>query len=180
MKKEQDQETTIRASAARTGLKRPNASARSQGTQTSSSPSRRQNAQEARSKAKCKTKKKSGKSNWPRRSGRSGKSGWSRWNAKRQAASSSKPAKLRPSSSADTCLKPSGRYFSKAVRAESPTFQSQGIQTDANFFLLSELPDSAYESVESELGEFLDDEIVDFRNNNSDDDGYWSPKAYSI
>ena len=183
MKKDQGQETTIRASAARIGLKRPNAdSARSQGIQASSCPSARQNAQEARCKvAKCKAKKKeSGKSNWPRRSGRSGKSGWSRWNAKRRAASSSNPAKQRSSSSADTCQKPSGRYISKAVRAESPTFQSQGSQTDANFFLLSELPDSAYESVESELGEFLDDEIVDFRNNNSDDDGYWSPKAYSI
>ena len=165
MKKGQDISATSSANAA---------SARSRSSQASSSPSGQQNAQEARCKATCKAKakKKSGKSNWPRRSGtRSGKSGWDRWNAKRKA---------KQQRSAEICKKPSGRFVSKAVRADSPTFQSQGSQTDANFFLLSDLPDAAYESAESELGEFLDDEHVDFRNNNSDDDGWWSPKAYSI
>ena len=180
MKKDQDQGSTTKANAASPGP-RPDASARSQGTQASSGRSGRQSSQEAR-RTTCKAKKKSGKSNWPRRSGRSGKSGWSRWKAsKREAASRSSAEKQGPS--ADTCKKPSGRFFSEAVRAESPTFQSQGSQTDANFFLLSELPDSAdsaYETIESEVGEFLDDAIVDFRDNNSDDDGYWSPKAYSI
>ena len=176
MKKDQDHgtTTTMKKDQGRGTTRGNAASARSQGTQASSSPSGRQNAQEARCKATCKAKKKSGKSNWPRRRGPSGKSGWACWNAKRKAS----VEKQQPL--ADICKKPSGRFVSKAVRADSPTFQSQGSQTDANFFLLSELPDAAYESAESEFGEFLDDELVDFRNDNSDDDGWWSPKAYSI
>ena len=164
MKKDQDQGT--KANAAR---------ARSQGNQTCKSSTSSSGRQNAQAQEPCKAKKKSGKSNWPRRSGiRSGKSGWARWNAKRKAS----VEKQQPS--ADICKMPSGRFVSKAVRADSPTFQSQGSQTDANFYLLSELPDAAYENAESEFGEFLDDELIDFQNNNSDDDGWWSPKAYSI
>ena len=167
--------TATKGSATSSGLKRPSASARSQGAQASSSPTGRQNAQEGSRKATSKARKKSGNSNWPRRSGRSGKSGWTCYNAKRKAS----VEKRQPSADISVSKKPSGRFVSKAVRADSPTFQSQQSQTDANFFLLSELPDAPYENVESEIGEFLDDEFVDFRNN-SDDDGYWSPKAYSI
>ena len=178
MKKDQDQGTTTKANAASPGL-RPDASARSQGTQASSGRSGRQSSQEAR-RTTCKAKKKVGS---PTGHGEvavvenlAGLVGKHR-SAKLPAGLALKNRGPRQT----LARSPQAVFFSEAVRAESPTFQSQGSQTDANFFLLSDLPDSAYETVESEVGEFLDDAIVDFRNNNnSDDDGYWSPKAYSI
>ena len=62
-------------------------------------------------------------------------------------------------------------------------FNEQGVQTEPNFFLLSDLklPDTPFENAESEIGDYLDDpgdEI--FHGDLSSEDGFWSPKAYSI
>ena len=80
--------------------------------------------------------------------------------------------------------KPSGRLVQQAVRAESPLPpKTQGVQTDPNFFLLTDLklPDTPFENAESEIGDFLDDEEDEiFHGDLSSEDGFWSPKAYSI
>ena len=51
------------------------------------------------------------------------------------------------------------------------------------FFLLTDLklPDTAFENAESEIGSFLDDQEEQiFHDDLSSEDGFWSPKAYSI
>ena len=169
MKKDQDQGSTTKANAASPGL-RPDASARSQGTQASIVAARGGKVHRKLAVRRARRKKKVGSPTGPGEvavvenlAGLVGK-----------RRSAKLPAGL--------ALKNRGPRQTLARSPPAVFFQSQsqGSQTDANFFLLSELPDSAYETIESEVGEFLDDAIVDFRDNNSDDDGYWSPKAYSI
>ena len=51
------------------------------------------------------------------------------------------------------------------------------------FFLLTDLkvPDTPFENAESEIGDFLDDQEDEiFHGDLSSEDGFWSPKAYSI
>ena len=74
-------------------------------------------------------------------------------------------------------------WFNEQFGRRARRHQEQGVQTEPNFFLLSDLklPDTPFENAESEIGDFLDDpgdEI--FHGDLSSEDGFWSPKAYSI
>ena len=128
------------------------------------SPQPELNSAEAQASGHPQAKKKSGKSNWSRKKGRrSGKSNWASYNSQREKGNSKKQKTDSTAEEKTESMhrKPSGRLVQQAVRAESPLPpKTQGVQTDPNFFLLTDLklPDTPFENAESEIGDFLDDE----------------------
>lgn len=71
-------------------------------------------------------------------------------------------------------------WFNEQFGRRARRHQEQGVQTEPNFFLLSDLklPDTPFENAESEIGDFLDDpgdEI--FHGDLSSEDGFWSPNS---
>ena len=157
------------------------------GPKRSHSPQPELKSAEAQASGCPRAKKKSGKSNWSRKKGRSsGKSNWASYNSQREKGNGKKQ---KTDSTAEEKTepmhrKPSGRLVQRAIRAESPLPpRTQGVQTEPNFFLLTDLkvPDTPFENAESEIGDFLDDQEDEiFHGDLSSEDGFWSPKAYSI
>ena len=165
------------------------AQSRPEGPKRSHSPQPELKSAEAQASERPRAKKKSGKSNWRQRkkSGKKGKSNWASFNSQRKICHG-KQNETKDSTAESfkdsVHQKPSGRLVQRAVRAESPLPpKTQGVQTEPNFFLLTvlKLPDTAFENAESEIGSFLDDQEEQiFHDDLSSEDGFWSPKAYSI